>query len=336
MIISRTPFRISFFGGGTDYPVWYREHGGAVISTTIDKYCYISIRELPPFFDFKYRIRYYKTEEVSSTEEIKHNSVRECLNYLKLDAPIEMVHNADLPAQSGLGSSSTFTVGLLHALHTLNSYMPSKRELARGALTVEQDMIHEHVGSQDQTAAAFGGLNRIDFGGPEELKVRPIIMAPERYHQLQENILLFFTGFSRNAQEIAAEQIRKTPDKKRELGDMLDLVEEAQKVLTNSASPLNEFGRLLNEQWKIKRGLTHLITNQHIDEIYNAGIKAGAIGGKLCGAGNGGFILFYAPPECHKHLVKSLSHLLHVPFWFENLGSQIIYYSRESSRHVAV
>lgn len=327
MIISRTPFRISFFGGGTDYPVWYRENGGSVLSTSIDKYCYITCRYLPPFFDFKHRIRYYQKEEVCSLEEIRHASVRECLRFMNVAEGIEMVHNADLPAQSGLGSSSTFTVGMLHALYALKNKMPTKRELAINAIHVEQDMIKEHVGSQDQAAAAFGGFNRIYFGGPQELRVEQIILPPHRLKELQDNLMIFFTGFSRNASDIASEQIRKTKDKRAELLDMQRLTDEAFNLLTSETASLDEFGKLLHEQWTIKRGITELISNSSIDDIYATGIKAGALGGKLLGAGGGGFILFYVKPEQQPAVLKALDNFLHVPFHFEFLGSQIIYFA---------
>jgi D-glycero-alpha-D-manno-heptose-7-phosphate kinase len=327
MIIARTPFRISFFGGGTDYPVWYRENGGSVISTSIDKYCYITCRYMPPFFDFKHRIRYYQKEEVSSLEEIKHASVRECLRFMGVSEGIEMVHNADLPAQSGLGSSSTFSVGMLHALYALKNKMPTKRELALNAIHVEQEMIKENVGSQDQAAAAFGGFNRIFFGGPQELRVEQILMPPLRLRTLQDNLMIFFTGFSRSASDIAGEQIRKTIDKHAELMEMMQLTDEAFNILRDESTSLDEFGRLLHKQWVIKRGITDLISNSAIDEIYATGIKAGALGGKLLGAGGGGFILFYAKPQDQDRLKESLNGYLHVPFHFEHLGSQIIYHS---------
>jgi D-glycero-alpha-D-manno-heptose-7-phosphate kinase len=327
MIISKTPFRISFFGGGTDYPVWYRENSGAVICTTINKYCYITCRYLPPFFDYKYRIRYYLKEETSSIDEIKHPSVRECLRFMGIKDGIEIVHTADLPAQSGLGSSSTFTVGMLHCLYTLRNEMPTKRQLALNALHVEQDMIKENVGSQDQTIAAFGGLNRIEFGGPQEITVQPIVMSQERLDALQSHLMLIFTGFSRNAGEIASEQIRLTPSKKTELTMMKEILEEAYKVITDKNSDLDEFGRLLHEQWRVKKSISPLISNSNIDEIYEAGMKAGALGGKLLGAGAGGFMLFYAKPEAHENIKESLKGFLHVPFYFEHLGSQIIYFT---------
>lgn len=328
MIICRTPFRISFFGGGTDYPVWYKEHGGAVLSTTIDKYCYVSLRHLPPFFDFNYRIRYYIKEEKKELDDIQHPSVRECLRFMNIERGVEVVHSADLPAQSGLGSSSTFTVCMLHALNTLLHKNPTKRELALSAINVEQKMIGESVGSQDQTSAAFGGFNRIQFGGPQEIAVNMLVLSPEVLRTLQGNLMLFFTGFSRNASEVAKEQIQKTKNKKAELFRMMEIVDEAHLLLNQG--DIDSFGRLLHDQWLIKRGMASLITNNCIDGIYDAGMRAGALGGKLLGAGNGGFMLFYVRPEQQPAVKQALASLLHVPFYFESLGSQVVYFTHES------
>ncbi len=329
MIISRTPFRISFFGGGTDYPAWYREHGGAVLSTAINKYCYITCRYLPPFFDYKYRVRYYQREEVHSIDDIQHPSVRECLKFLELMKGVDIVHHADLPARSGLGSSSTFTVGLLHALYALKHEMPTKRELALNAIRIEQDCIKESVGSQDQTIAAFGGLNRIEFGGIHEIMVTPIIMHPSRMKRLEQHLMLFFTGFSRTASDLAKEQIQQIPAKKDNLRQMMQLVTEAMSILRDKADRLDDFGRLLHEQWLIKQGMSSKISNGDIDAIYQAGLNAGALGGKLLGAGGGGFMLFFVKPAEQPRVKDALKHLLHVPFGIDHLGSQIIYHSHE-------
>ena len=330
MIISRTPFRISFFGGGTDYPAWYREHGGAVISTSINKYCFITLRYLPPFFEYNYRVRYYKREEVQTIDEIKHPSVRECLRYTQVEKGVEIVHSADLPAQSGLGSSSTFTVGLLNALYTLKHKMPTKRELALDAIHVEQERIKENVGSQDQTVAAFGGLNKIEFGCPQHVLVRPIVMSAERLEFLRSHLMLFFTGFSRTASDVAGEQIKRTAEKTAELKKMTSLVEEALAVLLAEGESLDDFGRLLHEQWLIKRNMTRLISNQQIDHIYETGIQAGALGGKLLGAGGGGFMLFFARPDDQQKIRDTFKDLLYVPFRFDHVGSQIVYYGNHS------
>ncbi len=323
MIISRTPFRISFFGGGTDYPIWYEKNGGAVLSTTIDKYCYVNCRYLPPFFDYKYRIRYNSYEVTQNISEIKHPSVRECLKFLNIKKGIEMVHIGDLPPLSGIGSSSAFTVGFLNGLYALMGKKVDKKQLALEAIYVEQNLIKENVGSQDQTAAAFGGFNKIEFGGKEKLKIKPLKLSQEKVDFLQDNLMLFFTGYSRQANEIAKEQIRATPSKDKELRIMRQMVDEAENILHGKIDKFNDFGKLLHETWMLKRGLTNLISNSSIDEIYNTAIKAGALGGKLCGAGGGGFILFFVPPERQKELKEKLN-LLYVPFRFENFGSQII------------
>ncbi len=330
MIISRTPFRVSFFGGGTDYPVFYEENGGAVLSTSINKYCYIICRYLPPFFKYSYDIRYRKREETRNIAEIQHPSVRECLNFIDLGRGVEIQHNADLPAMSGLGSSSSFTVGLLHALYALKGQMTTKRQLALDAIHVEQDQIRENVGSQDQTTTAFGGFNKIEFGGPQKILVSPIIMHPDKLDSLQNHLMLFFTGFPRTASEIAEEQIRKTPEKQRELKAMMEMVGEALNILNSNQDRLTDFGKLLHESWQIKRSLTTHITTPAIDEVYEAAMEAGALGGKLLGAGGGGFMLLFVKPELQQKMKDKLRKLLYVPFRFENLGSQIIYYAPEN------
>lgn len=333
MVITRTPFRISFFGGGTDYPVWYENHGkGAVISATINKFCYLNVRYLPPFFEHKSRVVWSKIESVKNVEEIQHPSVKEILKFLKIDKGMEIHHNADLPARSGMGSSSTFTVGLLHALHALNGRMVTKRQLALDAIHVEQERLKENVGSQDQTAAAFGGFNKIEFGGPHKIGVQPLFLSADRMSHFQDHLMIFFTGMARTASEIAAEQIKNTPDKNNELKNMLKMVDEAADIL-NKGSDFDDFGRLLHESWQIKRNLSSQITSDHIDEIYEEGIKAGALGGKLLGAGGGGFILFFIKPENRGKVRERLKKLLHVPFRFENLGSQVVYYAPENSVH---
>lgn len=329
MIICRTPTRISFFGGGTDYPIWYRENGGMVLSTTINKYSYITLRYLPKIFDYNFRVRYFSTEETQTLEEIKHPSVRECARTLGVSKGFEMIHHGDLPSGTGLGSSSTFTVGMLHSLYSLTNYMPTKRELALKALQVEQQTIGESVGSQDQVAAAFGGFNRIQFGGEREFEVDPIILGRERLDELQSKLLLCFTGFSRSAPEIANHQIRETPSRVTELNAMSQLTFEALAVLTNPLLSLDDFGRLLNEQWKIKRSLTSHVSTPEVDSIYETAMKNGALGGKLLGAGGGGFMLFYADQTRHKEIQDALPDKIFVPFRFEDTGSKIVYYSHE-------
>jgi len=329
MIISRTPFRISFFGGGTDYPVWYREHGGVVLSTTINKYCYVSCRYYPPFFNNKYLIRYSHREEVNGASEIKHPSVRECLTFMNIEKGIEMVHTSDIPARSGIGSSSAFTVCFLNALYALKGEIVTKRRLAREAIQIEQHLIKENVGSQDQVACAFGGFNKIEFGGEQEFYVCPITINREKLELLQSHLMLFFTGFTRNASDIAGEQIKNTKSKEAELKFIVETVEEAVNILNGSSNRIVDFGRLLHEAWSVKKKLTCHITTDTIENIYETGLRAGALGGKLLGAGGGGFMLFFAPPEKHQQIRERLGKLLYVPFAFENLGSQIILYSTQ-------
>ena len=328
MIISRTPFRISFFGGGTDYPVWYKKHGGAVLATSIDRYCYITCRHLPPFFEHKHRIVYGIQEKVKDIKEINHPAVREILKYMDVKEGVEIHYDGDLPARAGLGTSSSFTVGLLKALYGLEGKMVAKRQLALDAITVEQKNIKENVGSQDQVTAAFGGFNKIEFNGEQEFLVQPIIMKKEKYENLQSHLMLFFTGFSRTASEIALEQIKKTPKRFEELTKMKAMVDESVEILNNDSEDITSFGELLHESWMLKRKLTNKITNEHIDDIYEKARKAGAIGGKLLGAGGGGFFLFFVKPEKQTKVKQELRNLLHVPFKFEELGSQIVYYSR--------
>ena len=324
MIISRTPFRMSFFGGGTDYPKWFEEHGGAVLATTINKYCYITCRYLPPFFKHKSRIIYSQMEHVNKIDEIDHPAVREVLRYLKIRQGVEIHHDGDLPARTGLGSSSSFTVGLLNSLYALKGKMPTKEKLAKEAIYIEQKKCNENVGCQDQTLVAHGGLNYVEFGGSNHLVVRKVTIPKERIKSLQNNMLLYFTGFSRMASEIAKHQIKNIPKKKSELKTMHQMAKHALDILNEG--DLIDFGKLLGESWKIKRSLSDKITNPYIDEIYNAAKKAGASGGKLLGAGGGGFVLLFVEPEKQSKVKERLKKLLHVPFKFENLGTQIIFY----------
>lgn len=333
MIITSTPLRVSFFGGGTDYPVWFRQHGGAVLSTTIDKYCYITCRRMPPFFDYHSRISYSKLENVASNDLIQHPSVRGCLQYLGIEEGVEIHHVADLPARSGLGTSSAFTVGLLRALYALRGEARDKQTLASEAIHVEQNLIHEAVGSQDQISAAHGGFNRVNFHTNGSIEVKKMAASTDRVAELQENLALYFTGFSRTASEIAKEQLRMTPYKVRELERMHQFVDEAEAIIKNPRRSLAEFGRLLNESWQIKRTLTDRISNPCIDEIYQAGIESGALGGKLLGAGGGGFILFYVPTEDRKVLRTRLNKLLCVPFAFSNRGSEVVVHEAEGAFH---
>ncbi len=329
MIISRTPFRISFFGGGTDYPVWYKEHGGAVVATTIDKYCYITCRYLPPFFEHTHRIVYSKIETAKSIHEIEHPSARAVLQFAQIKAGVEIHHDGDLPARTGLGSSSSFTVGLLHAIYALKGIMPTKMQLAQEAIHIEQDIIKENVGSQDQVSAAFGGFNRIDFNKDGTIKINPVIINKEKIEQLQEYMMFYFTGFSRIASDIAKKQIENTHKNEKQLTTMYQMVDEAISILNDNKRPLSDFGKLLHESWKLKRSLTDKISTSHIDEIYETVRNAGALGGKLLGAGGGGFMLIFAEPDVQSRIKTRLSSLLQVPFRFENTGSQIIFYQSD-------
>jgi D-glycero-alpha-D-manno-heptose-7-phosphate kinase len=329
MIISRTPFRVSFFGGGTDYNGWFQDHNGAVLATTIDKYCYITCRYLPPFFEHKSRIIYSKMEHVGdSLDEIDHPSVREVLRFLNIHEGVEIHHDGDLPARTGLGSSSSFTVGLLNALYALKGQMVTKERLSREAIHVEQVMIKENVGCQDQTQAAYGGFNLIEFGGTNHLRVQPMTIPADKLSRLQDHFMLFFTGFSRTASSIAKAQIENIPQKKAELGRMHEMVFEAVEVL--NGYNLIKFGQLLDESWKLKRTLSDKISSSYIDDLYSTALKAGAIGGKLLGAGGGGFVLFFVEPAKQDRVRQALKDLLEVPFKFENLGSQIIFYQPSS------
>jgi D-glycero-alpha-D-manno-heptose-7-phosphate kinase len=329
MIITRTPLRISFFGGGTDYPLWYRAHGGAVLSTTIDKCCYITCRHLPPFFDYHSRVSYSRVENVSANDDIQHPSVRGCLQFLGVTEGVEVHHVADLPARTGLGTSSAFTVGLLNGLYALRNEMRDKRSLAIDAIHVEQEILHEAVGSQDQVSAVYGGLNRIEFQQNGVIDVRRMLLRPERIREFENHLALYFTGFSRTASEIAQEQLRMTPHKERELHTMMQFVAEAEEILINATRPIEDIGRLLHQAWMIKKSLTNKITNPEIDEIYEAGMSAGALGGKLLGAGGGGFMLFFVPPDRREAVRARLKHLLCVPFNFSTRGSEVIVYEPE-------
>ena len=331
MVITRTPLRISFFGGGTDYPVWYRENGGSVLSTTIDKSCYITCRWLPPFFDYHSRISYSKIENVASNADIWHPSVRGCLEFFKITEGMEIHHIADLPARTGLGTSSAFTVGLLLGLYALKNQMRDKRALALDAIHVERDLLQETVGAQDQVAAAYGGFNRINFLSDGSIDVQRIMASQARIGDLEKHLALFFTGFSRTASEVATEQVKETPNRKKELTAMLQLVDEAEAIVTDPNRSLDDFGKLLHEGWQLKRSLTGKITTPEIDEIYEAGRSAGALGGKLLGAGGGGFMLFYVPPERREELRLRLKKLLCVPFSFSQKGGHVVVYEPEET-----
>lgn len=327
MIITRTPYRISFFGGGTDFPAYYEKHGGCVLSATINKYSHLHCRVLPPFFDHNYCIRYFQTERVRSIEEIQHPSVRECLRYLSFPRPLEILHSGDIPAMSGIGSSSSFTVGLLLALHGLAGRMVTKRELAWQAMLIEQELIGECVGSQDQFAAAFGGFNRIDFNSGNQIVLSPIIMDGDRMERLQDSLLFCFSGIARYSFEIQKEMVSHLAEKGRELTRMKELVDEAQRVLTSPVSDLDDFGRLLDQAWQIKRRLSSKVSSGLLDNLYETALRAGALGGKVCGAGGGGFMVFYVPIDKKQAVTEALNKTLQVPMQFEHLGAHVIFYS---------
>ena len=328
MIITKTPFRMSFFGGGTDMPAFFNEYGGAVISTTFDKFCYVVVRHMPPFHPYISELVHNRFERVNDIEEIEHPLIRECMRLHDIHE-IRLTYEGDLPARTGLGTSSTFAVGMLNAFCALKGKMMSKRQLAQEAIHVERDILKEHGGWQDQVAAAYGGLNRIEFHD-QDFSVRPIIISPERKKELDENLLLFYTGVQRFSSEIQADTFGKPVDKTSQLLDMLALVDEAEKVLTDKDASLNEFGKLLDTTWKLKRGTGSKISNGSIDELYDIAIKAGALGGKLLGAGGGGFLLFYCTEDKQDSLKRALSCLMEVPFKFENSGARVIYYTPES------
>lgn len=328
MIVSRTPFRISFFGGGTDYPGWYRQHGGAVLATTIDKYCYLTCRHLPPFFEHRYRVVYSKIEDCQRIDQITHPAVRAVLQFLKVERGVEIHHDGDLPARSGMGSSSSFTVGLLHAVHALQGRMPSKEQLAKESIYIEQEALKETVGSQDQVLAAYGGLNHVTFHSNGEISVRPMTISRERVDELDAHLMLFYTSIKRTASDVAKSYVESIEEKARQLQVLTKLVGEATNIL-NSRQDLSTFGNLMHEAWQIKRSLSAQVTNSAVDQIYDEARRAGALGGKLTGAGGGGFMMLFAPPDKQPAIRERLRKLIHVPFQFEYAGSQIIFYDHE-------
>lgn len=327
MIISRTPFRVSFFGGGTDYPAWYRAHGGSVLATTIDKYCYISCRHLPPFFHHKHRIVYSKVEEITEVESIQHPAVKAVLQVMEVNEGLELHHDGDLPARSGLGSSSSFTVGLINAIKALRGQIISKHDLAKQAIHIEQEVIGEPVGSQDQVSAAFGGFNRIDFSPDDTFNVNSLIVNKERKEELESHLMLFFTGISRFSSEIAKTKIANLSQREQDLKVIRAQVDEAVSILQSPSANITEFGKLLHEAWRHKWNLSKAVSSEEIDQIYQTGLSAGALGGKLLGAGGGGFMLFFVKPEDQPRIREALRRLISVSFKFENDGSKIIVYN---------
>jgi D-glycero-alpha-D-manno-heptose-7-phosphate kinase len=325
MIISRTPFRVSLLGGGTDFPQWYLEHGGAVLAMAINRYAYLSVRFLPPFFEHKHRVCYSEIETINSIDQIRHPSVRAVMSEMSINDGMEIHYNGDLPARSGLGSSSAFTVGLLNALNAQYGRMINKEDLAREAIRIEQDVIKEAVGSQDQIICAHGGFNRVDFHRDGGFVVRPIVIQADRKARLVSNLMLFFTGLSRFASEIEAEKIRVLKQRSSELLHLRSLVEDAQAIICGSGD-LDGIGEILHDGWMTKRGLTSAVSNERIDTIYAKALAAGAKGGKLLGAGGGGFILFYVPPDRQDAVRASLSELIEVSFDIDGAGSSIVVY----------
>src|SRR5947207_12933673 len=296
MIICRTPFRISFFGGGTDYPGWYRVHGGAVLATTIDKYCYLTCRHLPPFFEHRIRVVYRQIETCTTVDEISHPAVREALRFLHIDRGVELHHDGDLPARSGMGSSSAFTVGLLHALHALRGEMPTRMQLARESLHIEQDVLQETVGSQDQVLAAFGGVKHVQFQPDGEINVAPLVLPAERMRELKAHLMLFYTGIARTAADVAKSYATALESRRRQLRIMRELVDESIDIL-GSGTDIRAFGDLLHEAWQTKRSLSDQVSNSEVDALYERAREAGALGGKLTGAGGGGFLLLFVEPD---------------------------------------
>lgn len=328
MIITKTPFRMSFFGGGTDMENFFRENGGAVLSTTFDKYCYVNVRHLPRFFDYSTEISYSKTERVTDIDMIQHPAIRNAMKMLDMHE-IRLTYEADLPARSGLGTSSSFAVGMLNAFYALKGKYADKKKLADEAIYLERELCKEAGGWQDQIAASFGGFNRINFSD-EGYEVLPVIISPERKRKLNQNLMMFFTGFTRFSSDVQKANTIGKGDKTKQLKEMLLLVDEAEKVLTDRQTDLNEFGRMLDHTWKLKRQTGNAVSTSDIDLLYEKGMKAGALGGKLLGAGGGGFLVFYVEPGKQDNVKNAMDNLLHIPFQFEDGGTQVIHYTPES------
>lgn len=328
MIITKTPFRMSFFGGGTDLPDFFRENGGAVLSTTFDKYCYVTVRHLPPFFDYSSEICYARTERVTRVADIEHPAVRNAMAMLDMHE-LRLTYEADLPSRSGLGTSSSFAVGMLNAFYALKGKYADKKRLADDAIKLERELCREAGGWQDQIAAAFGGLNRINFDA-DGYTVDPVIISPERKSVLEDSLMMFFTGFTRFSADVQATLRSSMRDKTAELREMLALVDVAENVLVDKSVPLDDFGRLLDETWKLKRGISSSVSTDSIDGIYASARKAGALGGKLLGAGGGGFLVFYVPADRCDEVMRAMEGLMYVPFRFENGGTRVIHYTPET------
>ena len=328
MIITKTPFRMSFFGGGTDMESFFMENGGAVLSTTFDKYCYVNVRHLPRFFDYSTELSYAKIERVTDVNDIQHPAIREAMKMLDMHE-IRLTYEADLPARSGLGTSSSFAVGMINAFYALKGKYADKKKLADAAIYLERELCKEAGGWQDQIAASYGGFNRINFNS-DGYEVLPLIINPERKRQLNNNLMMFFTVFTRFSSDVQKANASNKADKVNQLKEMLALVDEAEKVLVDKQSDLDEFGRLLDHTWRIKRKTGNTVSTNSIDELYDKGLKAGALGGKLLGAGGGGFLVFYVEPDKQEKVKKAMEDLLYIPFEFEDGGTRVIHYSPET------
>jgi D-glycero-alpha-D-manno-heptose-7-phosphate kinase len=328
MIITKTPFRMSFFGGGTDMESFFKEHGGAVLSTTFDKYCYVNVRHLPRFFDYSTELSYSKIERVTDIEDINHPAIRNAMKMLDMHE-IRLTYEADLPARSGLGTSSSFAVGMLNAFYALKGKYADKRKLAEEAIYLERTLCNEAGGWQDQIAAAYGGFNRINFSA-DGFEVLPVIISPERKKQLNDNLMMFFTGFTRFSAKVQEANAADKRDKTAQKKEMLALVDEAERVLTEKGADIDDFGRLLDHTWKLKRQTGAAVSTDGIDALYAKGMAAGALGGKLLGAGGGGFLVFYVTPEHQAAVREAMSDLMYVPFEFENGGTRVIHYTPET------
>lgn len=329
MIITKTPFRMSFFGGGTDIESFFKEYGGAVLSTTFDKYCYVNVRHLPRFFEWKNELSYSKTERVVNVDDIGHPAIRNAMKMLDMHE-IRLMYEADLPARSGLGTSSSFAVGMLNAFYCLKGKYADKKKLADEAIYLERELCQEAGGWQDQIAAAFGGMNRIEFDKDGTYDVRPIIIHPDRKKQLNDNLLMFFTGFTRFSSDMQEANKAGYREKIKQLQEMYALVGDAEAVLENKHSDLDDFGRLLDKNWRLKRQTGGAITTGYIDDLYEKGLSAGALGGKLLGAGGGGFMVFYVPHEKKEAVMNAMKDILYIPFRFEDGGTQVVHYTPEN------
>lgn len=332
MIITQTPFRMSFFGGGTDMESFFIKHGGAVLSTTFDKYCYVNVRHLPRFFDYSTELSYSRTERVTSIDDIEHPAIRNAMKMLDMHE-IRLTYEADLPARSGLGTSSSFAVGMLNAFYALKGKYADKKKLADEAIYLERVLCEEAGGWQDQIAASFGGFNRINFNTDGTYDVLPVIISPERKKNLNDNLMMFFTGFTRFSSDVqkANAGTKETQEaKEKRYLEMLSLVDKAEQILTDKNTDLDNFGRLLDHTWKLKKQTGSAVSTNSIDALYEKGMQAGALGGKLLGAGGGGFLVFYVQPEYQEAVKDAMKELMYIPFRFEDGGTRVIHYTPET------